>query len=255
MNSPSSGNLFRFLAAGFDRRSLMALGLALTTYAAIGWKWQHFINPRLGMDWLLLGIWVFMTLLLSWRIDVRADLRLVFVGLCGGAVIEWWGTITNLWWYFSKERPPAWIIPAWPVAALTIHRMPALVGQLWPGIDHLGRMYWPLMLGFVALMTRFMVPSLDHTVSQVVVAGMLAITFFGAKKDRDVAIFLTGAALGIFLEYWGTSRKCWTYYSRAVPPFEAVLAHGFASVAFARADQVLGWLVSRTTRSSTSPSV
>jgi hypothetical protein len=46
--------------------------------------------------------------------------------------------------------------------------------------------------------------------------------------------FLAGAVLGIFLEYWGTTRECWTYYTLQKPPLFAVLAHGLASVAFWR---------------------
>lgn len=236
----------RWIAAGFDRKSALAITIALCTYSAIGWRWQHLINPRLGMDWLLAGIWVFMTLLLSWRIEARTDLRLILVGLCGGAFIEWWGTETALWWYFTKERPPVWIVPAWPVAALTIHRLPALIGRFWPGVERLGRVYLPLMLTFIVMMVLFMWPAVDKLPSPLVIALMLGVTFAGARRDRDVAVFLTGALLGIFLEYWGTSRKCWTYYTRGVPPVEAVLAHGFAAVAFARAEQVLAWLVART---------
>ena len=54
-----------------------------------------------------------------------------------------------------------------------------------------------------------------------------------------VMFFTAGAAVGIFLEYWGTSRHCWTYWTKEIPPAEAVLAHGFASVAFARGVQLL----------------
>jgi hypothetical protein len=47
--------------------------------------------------------------------------------------------------------------------------------------------------------------------------------------------FLAGAGLGYFLEVWGTTRQCWTYYTFQTPPFFAVLAHGMAAVAFWRA--------------------
>jgi len=40
--------------------------------------------------------------------------------------------------------------------------------------------------------------------------------------------------LGYFLERWGTTRECWTYYTHATPPLFAVLAHGMAAVAFWR---------------------
>ena len=41
--------------------------------------------------------------------------------------------------------------------------------------------------------------------------------------------------LGYFLELWGTTRACWTYYTLETPPLFAVLAHGLAAVAFWRA--------------------
>ena len=46
---------------------------------------------------------------------------------------------------------------------------------------------------------------------------------------------LAGMVLGYFLEYWGTSRACWTYYTRETPPFLTVMAHGYGQVLFARA--------------------
>jgi len=38
---------------------------------------------------------------------------------------------------------------------------------------------------------------------------------------------------------WGTTRQCWTYYTRQTPPLFAVLAHGMAAVAFWRAQLAL----------------
>ena len=48
-------------------------------------------------------------------------------------------------------------------------------------------------------------------------------------------------ALGYFLEYWGTSRACWTYYTGQVPPPITVMAHGYGQVAFARALDAMDW--------------
>jgi ABC-type amino acid transport system permease subunit len=55
--------------------------------------------------------------------------------------------------------------------------------------------------------------------------------------DHRLALltFVAGSALGYFLERWGTTRECWTYYTRQTPPLFAVLAHGMAAVAFWRA--------------------
>jgi hypothetical protein len=53
--------------------------------------------------------------------------------------------------------------------------------------------------------------------------------------------FIAGSGLGYFLELWGTTRYCWTYYTLQTPPFFAVLAHGMAAVAFWRVVQLF-WI-------------
>ena len=62
--------------------------------------------------------------------------------------------------------------------------------------------------------------------------------------------FIAGAGLGYFLERWGTTRECWTYYTLQTPPLFAVLAHGLAAAAFWRAREVMvgvmwGWIGQR----------
>ena len=52
--------------------------------------------------------------------------------MIGGLVIEAWGTQTLLWTYYTAERPPLWIIPAWPIASLTIDRLARLADRLLP---------------------------------------------------------------------------------------------------------------------------
>jgi hypothetical protein len=63
----------------------------------------------------------------------------------------------------------------------------------------------------------------------------MAVIFFTSRRPRrDLALFAMGSALGWFLEYWGTTRECWSYYTHETPPLITALAHGFASVAFGR---------------------
>ena len=77
----------------------------------------------LYFDWLLVGIFLVMSLLIMAGADLKADGWIVFVGFLGGLVIEGWGTQTEIWWYYTAERPPMWIIPAWPIASLSIDRI------------------------------------------------------------------------------------------------------------------------------------
>jgi len=75
-------------------------------YQKAGYPWYSLV------DWLLLGIFAFMSVTIMARANLKVDGLIVFVGLFGGLVIESWGTQTNLWFYYTAERPPLWIIPA-----------------------------------------------------------------------------------------------------------------------------------------------
>jgi hypothetical protein len=205
------------------------------------------------MDWLLLGIFTFMSLTIIARADLGRDVLIVFVGMCGGLVIESWGTQTNLWHYFTVERPPLWIIPAWPIASLSIDRITRMLD--W-GVKRLNTkdtkelkgktfetfmsivfkyLYWIIFIGFYGLMLYFVTPSFgkSYTVMALLLVALLTLT----PTDHRYAVltFLAGTGLGYFLELWGTTRQCWTYYTFQTPPFFAVLAHGMAAVAFWRA--------------------
>jgi hypothetical protein len=223
--------------------------LAQEALAYVNWSGPWWLY----MDWLLLGIFTFMSLTIIARADLGRDVLIVFVGMCGGLVIESWGTQTNLWHYFTVERPPLWIIPAWPIASLSIDRITRMLD--W-GVKRLNTkdtkepkgktfetfmsivfkyLYWIIFIGFYGLMLYFVTPSFgkSYTVMALLLVALLTLT----PTDHRYAVltFLAGTGLGYFLELWGTTRQCWTYYTFQTPPFFAVLAHGMAAVAFWRA--------------------
>ena len=214
-------------------------------YASVGWRYRELVEPEYAADALLWGLWVVMTGAIAWRFRLVEDGSLMLVAAAGGFVIEWWGTNTNLWHYFTSERPPVWIVPAWPVATIVIDRMRQLSGH-W--LSRLAFGYWAILPAFVVMMTSFAWPTIDVFATRVVVALMIAVVCVRPRPQHDVTLFVCGSLLGILLEYWGTSRQCWTYYTGEVPPPEAVFAHGFASVAFGRAHQILEplWAALRT---------
>jgi hypothetical protein len=242
MSGPEQPGFWRWWWSGYDRRTVVALAFMGLTCSTVAVLWRHLIEWDEPMDWLLVGIWAVMAALLSWRVDPGRDLPLLLVGLLGGAVIEWWGTESVLWVYYTKERPPLWILPAWPISALAIVRIHTLLRRALPALERAWPAYWLVIPGFVALMTRFLWVRIQVPASQVVVGLMILVAVVAARPRRDLLLFLSGAALGIFLEYWGTTRFCWTYHTREKPPFEAALAHGFATVAFARGVQGLSWV-------------
>jgi hypothetical protein len=204
-------------------------------YATVGWRYRELIEPEYAMDALLWALWIAMSGAIAWRFRPLEDGSLIVVAALGGFVIEWWGTNTNLWHYFTRERPPLWIVPAWPVATISIDRMAAVLGRL----RRLSFGYWAILPAFVLMMVGFAWPTIDVLATQVVIALMVGVVVVHPRPERDVTLFLCGSLLGVVLEYWGTSRQCWTYYTGEVPPPEAVFAHGFASVAFGRAHQLL----------------
>jgi hypothetical protein len=233
---------WEFLRAGWDRRSLVALGLLFGVGGLVGYRWSDLIDPSGGMDWLLAGTWLWMAAMLTWRVSLRRDLVFLAVGFVGGGVIEWWGTYSRIWTYFTLERPPLWILPAWPIATLAIDRMARILDHAVEqvasprGAPVVGYWlaYWICVPSFVVAMIAFSRHTMHIVPTQVVVSLMIGVTLACRDPRRDFTLFAAGSLLGIFLEYWGTSRQCWTYYTEQVPPPVATVAHGFAAIAFAR---------------------
>jgi len=91
-----------------------------------------------------------------------------------------------------------------------------------------------LFPAFYALMLTFAWPTVGKslTLMALVLCALWTLTPTGHRLA--LLTFVAGAGLGYFLERWGTTRLCWTYYTRQAPPLFAVLAHGMAAVAFWR---------------------
>jgi hypothetical protein len=257
-------SLFRRILALFSwtRASSVLLGGFLLIVFLIIYIWWPLAEEVLAyidwggpwwlyMDWLLLAIFFFMTLTIIAHADLRRDTLIVFVAAVGGLVIESWGTQTNLWHYYTAERPPLWIIPAWPIATLSIDRITRLLGwgekQLTTKYskEHIEKvykiLYWSIFSIFSAAMLFFTAPTFDkpYTIMAILLCGLLIAT--PTNYRQAVLVFLAGIGLGYFLERWGTTRACWTYYTNQTPPFFAVLAHGMAAVSFWRAGLLVKW--------------
>jgi hypothetical protein len=254
---PPKPNLLQRIAClmGWTKSSYVILGLFMLTVFVIIYVWWPLAQMVLSyvnwqadwwryFDWLLVGIFLFMSLVIMAGADLRKDALIILVGAIGGLVIEAWGTQTYLWWYFTAQRPPLWIIPAWPIASLSIDRMvrflikrsPAAQGT-WNKVYKVT--YWVVFLVFTVMLFFFVWPAILR--SMTLMAIILVIFLVLTPTDHRFALltFLAGAALGYFLEYWGTTRECWTYYTLQKPPLFAILAHGMAAVAFWRSGLVL----------------
>ena len=213
------------------------------------------------MDWLLLGVFAFMSLTIVSRADLKTDALIVFVGMCGGLAIESWGTQTNLWFYYTAERPPLWIIPAWPIASLSIDRITRLLSFLNTKatkelkgnsfvdfvsfVFNFRVLYWITFASFLTLMLVFVSPTFDKSYTWLSLALCIFLILTPTDYRYAFLTFAAGAGLGYYLELWGTTRECWTYYTYQTPPLFAVLAHGMAAVAFWRAGLALKMLGGR----------
>jgi hypothetical protein len=219
--------------------------LAEEYFSYVDWtgEWWRYI------DWLLIGIFGFMSITIITRANLKTDLLIIFVGICGGLAIESWGTQTNLWFYYTDERPPLWIIPAWPIASLSIDRITRFMNWI---IERTSKrvkptnlqslisvFYWLTFASFLSLMLVFIAPTLDKSYTWF--SLVLCVLLISTPTDHRFALltFIAGSGLGYYLELWGTTRQCWTYYTYQTPPLFAVLAHGMAAVAFWRAGLML----------------
>lgn len=247
--SISTHNPLRCLVAalGWTRHSSVLLGGFLLTLLLIGYIWWPLAAEYLAyidwngpwwlyLDWLLIGIFLFMSLTIVAKADLRRDAKIIFVGFAGGLAIEGWGTQTNLWFYYTQERPPLWIIPAWPIASLSIDRLTRLLSRWLPkGREKVYRWAYGVCLGaFYLLMLAFVAPTLHKSLT--ILSLLLCALILLSERNHRTAllVFAAGSGLGYLLEVWGTTRQCWTYYTYQTPPFFAILAHGMAALVFWR---------------------
>jgi hypothetical protein len=247
---------------GWSRHSSYLLSGFLLTCLLIAYIWWPLVEEYLAyidgslpwyyyVDWLLVGIFLFMSLTIMARADLKIDGWIILIGLGGGFFIESWGTQTNLWFYYTAERPPLWIIPAWPIASLSIDRLTRLLNWMEKKVQvyfekRIGGdnphfvsseritklLYWLTFGGFYFLMLYFIAPTIDRslTVVSLILSALIILTT--NHKRQAWLVFVAGSGLGYFLELWGTTRMCWNYYTFETPPIFAVFAHGMAAVAF-----------------------
>ncbi|MGA7192079.1 MAG: hypothetical protein WBW94_00505 [Anaerolineales bacterium] len=229
------------LLSGF----LLVIGLILYVWWPLAQEYLAYIDWHgdwwLYIDWLLIGIFLFMSFTIVAHADLRTDGLIVLVATVGGLVIEAWGTQTNLWFYYTSERPPLWIIPAWPIATLSIDRITRTLSYFLPKENKriYQTLYWLAFISFYTLMLIFVAPTFDepYTILALLLCALLILT--PTNYRLALLVFIAGVGLGYFLEFWGTTRQCWIYYTYQTPPLFAVLAHGMAAVAFWRTGLML----------------
>ncbi|MBI5531672.1 MAG: hypothetical protein HY898_03080 [Deltaproteobacteria bacterium] len=245
MYSPAPSPFFLGLLRGYDRKSLLVLIALVGSGLVLGHDWSEVFPSAGRVDILLAVMWAWLALALPWRVNLAQDLVMLGFGLVGGALIETWGTWTGVWWYFTAERPPWWVIPAWAMTALAGQRAALLIlevgrraAQSLPLLKNARAgvvLYWLVLPAFAIAMTRFSLRAASLPAVAIAFVTMAVIILSTRTPRNDVIAFLAGSLLGAFIEPWGTGHRCWTYYTLETPPLVAVFAHGFATLAFLRA--------------------
>jgi hypothetical protein len=170
--------------------------------------------------------------MIMFNVDLRRDIPMTAIALAGGFVIEFWGTRTGLWHYYTGEQPPLWIIPAWPIAFLTVNRLVIFINNFfhWSKEKWIAPAYWIIFAGFFAYLIYYAFPTITNVLTIFALFLCAIIIISQPRKELSIQYFLAGSGLGYFLELWGTTRECWTYYSGGYPPLFTIFAHGFAVV-------------------------
>ena len=100
-------------------------------------------------------------------------------------------------------------------------------------------MYWIIFPVFIALLVPFVWPTMDHPLTILATLACILITISPTNHRTAVLTFVGAISLGYFLELWGTTRQCWTYYTETTTPLFTILAHGMAAVAVWRVTEMV----------------
>jgi hypothetical protein len=252
MPAPLAQPGLRDVPVRLDWRGPVALFALAATLAAVRFdlayaEWQSmFSGDGAHVDWLLVGLGVFFLFCAVYDVNVRLDLATLATGFLGGTIIEIWGTRTGLWHYYTFERPPLWILPAWSMSALANERLLRLaLSRLRDHprelviADPSGTPAWRFThrLVFGTLFAAFLWwsrPALFEPYTWIMTALFVA-AFRRAQFPRyALGLLACGVSLGVFLEIWGTTRHCWNYYDGKAPSPFPIFAHGLAGVCFWR---------------------
>jgi hypothetical protein len=140
------------------------------------------------------------------RPEPRRDVLIMLFGVAAGWAAEAWGTRAGLWTYYTLEKPPLWIVPAWPLGAAFIDRAARpLRESRGPGTPGA---YLALSAAALALVTAFCAPR-GAWAGPAVAAACLAV---GARPAEDFWLLAAGMGAVLFADFWGTTNNCWRYY-------------------------------------------
>ncbi|TPW19648.1 MAG: hypothetical protein FD126_2480 [Elusimicrobia bacterium] len=204
----AAGGLIAFTAAA--RWDLFVGAYAATTagLAAGGAR-----RSKLLFEVALFGAILFHTLKVVPRgADPRRDFLRAAVAFAAGWLAEAWGTRLGLWRYYTRETPPLWIVPAWPLGAIVVRRTADGWSEAlarWQGrrAAHVG-----LGAAMFAVIVAFSWPTAAHPATLAMWAACAGALLWRARAETDLPVLLAGAVCVLFADTWGTTNNCWRYW-------------------------------------------
>jgi len=197
--------------ARFDlfQEALRVTLLQLQRGGAIRWK-------ILG-EVVLFGAILLLTLrIIPARIEPRRDALIALLASGAGWLVEAWGTRAGLWAYYTRESPPLWIVPVWPLGALVVDRIAAAFEARFARACDQRRqaaLYRCYCVLFAAVFAGFAFPAGSALLCAALLAAILAGLLL-RPLPGDVWRVAAGLAYVFFADFWGTSNGCWSYRPR-----------------------------------------
>lgn len=214
MNRDRERALYAVLIAGvFAAVALWRFDLVLQAARATQWSLARGGAAR----WKVLGeAGLFAAILAAaWRAIPAStrpahDAAVMLLAFAGGWAVEAWGTRLGIWSYYTGERPPLWIVPAWSVGAALVERLGEAARARWGPAPRAA--YWAAAAAAFAVCVLTCRPFLAAPQAW---AGLALVGAALAAKPAEADEFWTltaGFCAVFFADLWGTTNGCWSYY-------------------------------------------
>lgn len=143
------------------------------------------------------------------------DLAVLVIASAAGFAAEAWGTRLGLWTYYTWERPPLWIVPAWPLGAALVERVAARARERF-GPAPAGA-YRVAAAAAFSICAAFCAPWRASPAAWAGLAAVAAALWAGADAREEFWPLVVGFGAIVFADGWGTTNGCWSYYVAARP--------------------------------------
>ncbi len=154
------------------------------------------------------GILILTMRVIPTKITPQKDATMFLIACIGGFLIESWGTQTGLWTYYTKETPPLWIIPAWPLGTLIIDRMSVQAKEKYGRFvgDRAIYGYWAFAVICPLIISWFAWTRMEHIGTPIIIATFLLAFYFKPNPKEDFWI-LVGGKFYVFFAIGGSGSR------------------------------------------------